>query len=485
MKAIFKSKFFGKYIDDIVDWASNFIDVDFLGIFSMPFIINAVALALLGYIILKFYKDIKQKRLPLSPKSSISRANYKKAFIWNVALQFLIFFIFVNSLIKFAIMSQTGEVASGSQAVEVLLYLGEWFGISLISFVFIIFGMIWSIMRFHDLEKSGFMVLLTAIPVVNFYFFYILLSKEGVINSDNKGSTESEEPAPVNEGETESEGKKYSKFEKIVIGLVAFGIITTGIMDFINKTSESDIFYGYKLACGYWKKSDERYSPSVRIDTKTINTDPMNEGSRIGTMNYEILSVSSSSDDIIVKFKITSGAELIKGDESYGEMYFPKTNVNKMTLRFNWSSNRQYEYKETYVLNNSPYLRNLDNNLDIVLNYGRQGFAIYLDLSSIKKEVDDNGNINLSIDTISSKHDEKIYSATGKAVMSPGKKSGTIKYSIIDGLPYFGAVDDENRTFIDLDSTGNYSEDARRQAFLTTYFYAFGNNFSYPDHFRR
>ncbi len=477
MKVLLKFKFLGKYWDEIIDIAANFVDVSFLGIFSINFLINAVALALLGYIILKFYKEIKEKSWSLSPSASMGLKKYKQVFLWNFALQILIGVLCFNTIIKFALMSQSGVSATGGQAVETLLYLGEFFGISLISFVFCIFGIIWSIMRFHDIDKSGFMVLLMAVPLLNLYFLYILLFKEG--------NTAEKEPAPANEDETESEGKVYSKFEKIAIGLVAFGIITTGIMDFVNKNDSGNIFYGYKLACGYWKTGEDWRSTSVRIDTKTIDTDPMHFGSRIGKMNYEIQSVSSAADDIIVKFKITSGAALREGEESYGEMYFPKTNVNKMTLRFNWNSGK-YEYRESYELNNSPYLRNLDGNLDIVICFGRQGYARYLDLSSIEKEVDDDGNINLSIDTISSTHDGKLYSRTHEVVMSPGEKSGTLKYSVIDGLPYFGAVNDNERRFIDLDVTGkSYSYEASCEAFLTTYFYAFGHNFEYPPHFKR
>lgn len=244
---------------------------------------------------------------------------------------------------------------------------------------------------------------------------------------------------------------KLSRHRKILVTVTILGLTIIGmIFSNGNKDDKESIMYAYKLIGGRWFPHSE--NNGLLISTRSIReTGPYDE------TPYKITSVSKNSKSIDIKLDI-GGRK--------GEISIPKNNLNEMT--FKYSSDKQAEH---YYLSNDPYPRNLENNLDLIFIYGRMGHALYLDLNSIKVEKRADGEIHLT---------ENLIGADGNFIADTYNfqrtETLTLKYTIVNGVPYSASEEGGYRVLDINDTTGSNS--LSREGFLTGFFYAFGYNFN-------
>lgn len=235
---------------------------------------------------------------------------------------------------------------------------------------------------------------------------------------------------------------KLSRHRKILVTVTILGLTIIGMIFSGNGNDKESIMYAYKLVGGDWLAGTNVFdSHYLHISTRSINETP-----------YKITSVSKNSKSIDIQLDI-GGRK--------GEISIPKNNLNEMT--FKYSSDKQVEH---YRFDDTYYPKNLDKNLDLIFIYGYREHCIYLDLNSIKVEKKANGDIHLTenaIEANSYKNFQRI-------------KTLTLKYAIINGLPYHASEEGDYRVLDINDKTG--SNRLERNGFLTGFFYAFGYNFN-------
>ena len=117
----------------------------------------------------------------------------------------------------------------------------------------------------------------------------------------------------------------------------------------------------------------------------------------------------------------------------------------------------------TYQARTKPYPQHLDNNLQYIFLYGRMGNGFYMDLETLQVlEVQTGWSFNVI-----------------SANMDKGGQRGDVipmnfSISIYDGTPF--VVDNNREIPVDINDTSGANA-LRRNAFLTSYYYAFGRNY--------
>lgn len=204
---------------------------------------------------------------------------------------------------------------------------------------------------------------------------------------------------------------------------------------------------GRLLLCGYWE-GDNGFN-------LIITTDKIQEiDSHYKTINeylYNVNSIIESSHDVTLQTELIQGGTSFKADFIFQDM-------NNMIL-YNGETKEFISYKA----NLKPYPRHLDNNLQYVLLYGHMGSGFYMDLSTLRV-VEDKTSWTFNI--VSANMDK---SGQDREII-PMKFS----ISIYDGKPFL--IDKNREIPIDIDNTAG-SNMLSRNAFLTSYYYAFGRNY--------
>lgn len=124
---------------------------------------------------LKQSRHFFSKNFWLSSTGRISRSQYIIGMI-IIFLAFLVYIIAINYLSN--IMLNDCNYGYYQQCLNSALTTNIILKLPVVIIVFYIFIAL-SIKRFHDLCKSGYQVFLLAIPIVGFYYLWILLSEKG------------------------------------------------------------------------------------------------------------------------------------------------------------------------------------------------------------------------------------------------------------------------------------------------------------------
>lgn len=104
--------------------------------------------------------------------SPAGRAN-RSWYFWHIILDDL---VIVSLIVVLAVITGlTGSLLLVLPAIAVVLG-GIWGGFAI------------TVKRFHDLEMSGWHLLLMAVPLVNIYFGFILLFKRGTLGANSYGA---------------------------------------------------------------------------------------------------------------------------------------------------------------------------------------------------------------------------------------------------------------------------------------------------------
>lgn len=104
--------------------------------------------------------------------SPAGRAN-RSWYFWHIILDDLMLF---SLIIAFAVVTGlTGSLLLILPAIAAVLG-GVWAGFAI------------TVKRFHDLEMSGWHLLLMAVPLVNLYFGFLLLFKKGTLGANSYGA---------------------------------------------------------------------------------------------------------------------------------------------------------------------------------------------------------------------------------------------------------------------------------------------------------
>ncbi len=208
---------------------------------------------------------------------------------------------------------------------------------------------------------------------------------------------------------------------------------------------------GRLLLCGYWE-GDNGFN-------LIITTDKIQEiDSHYKTINeylYNVNSIIESPDDVTLQTELIQGGTSFKADFIFQDM-------NNMIL-YNGETKEFISYKA----NLKPYPRHLDNNLQYVLLYGHMGSAFYMDLSTLKVVDDYNWNVNIIAVNVDK---------NGNVVNNNSQRGDNILMQFfIKGQPFISSNEGEWIS-LDVDNTAG-SNMLRRNAFLTSYYYAFGRNY--------
>jgi len=208
---------------------------------------------------------------------------------------------------------------------------------------------------------------------------------------------------------------------------------------------------GRLLLCGYWE-GDNGFN-------LIITTDKIQEiDSHYNTVNeylYNVNSIVESSDDVTLQTELIQGGTSFKADFIFQDM-------NNMILQ-----NSETKEFISYKANLKPYPRHLDNNLQYVLLYGHMGSAFYMDLSTLQVVDEHNWNVNIIAVNVDK---------NGNVVNNNSQRGDNILMQFfIKGQPFISSNEGEWNS-LDVDNTAG-SNMLRRNAFLTSYYYAFGRNY--------
>ncbi len=207
--------------------------------------------------------------------------------------------------------------------------------------------------------------------------------------------------------------------------------------------------FGRLIVCGYWEGTNGT-DLNISID-KIVEVNPKTyeEGE---SYRYSIRSIDQNSDGTF-----TAKAEFSQGGTSFYADFIFK-DLDNMRLK-NYATNET----STYQARTKPYPQHLDNNLQYIFLYGRMGNGFYMDLETLQVLEDQTG---WSFNVIS-------------ANMDKGGQRGDVipmnfSISIYDGTPF--VVDNNREIPVDINDTSGANA-LRRNAFLTSYYYAFGRNY--------
>jgi len=206
--------------------------------------------------------------------------------------------------------------------------------------------------------------------------------------------------------------------------------------------------FGRLVLCGYWEGS---IGTDLNISTDRIveiNSKTYVEGE---SFLYSIRSISKNANEITVQATFSQG-----GTSFYADLIFK--DMNNMSLK-NYATNET----STYKARTKPYPQHLDNNLQYIFLYGHMGSGFYLDLETLQVVED---KTSWSFNVISA----NMNKGGQRRDIIPMKFS----ISIYDGKPFF--VDKNQEIPLDINDTTS-SNMLRRNAFLTSYYYAFGRNY--------
>ena len=242
---------------------------------------------------------------------------------------------------------------------------------------------------------------------------------------------------PISQEVQQNQTEEYSSSENISV-------------DESFEGSREDIEkFGRLVLCGYWQGTN---GTDLNISTDRIvevNSKTYQENE---SYSYSIHSMDKNSNGTI-----TVKAEFIQGGTSFYADFIFK-DLDNVSLK-NYATNET----SIYQARTKPYPQHLDNNLQFIFLYGRMGNGFYMDLESLQVLEDKTG---WSVNVIS-------------ANMDKGGQCGDIipmkfSISIYDGKPFF--VDKNQEIPLDINDTTS-SNMLRRNAFLTSYYYAFGRNY--------
>ena len=201
---------------------------------------------------------------------------------------------------------------------------------------------------------------------------------------------------------------------------------------------------GRLLLSGYWKCDN---GVDLIITTEKIQEIDSNYNT-INEYLYNVNSINESSDPVFVE------TELIQGDTSF-KLNFAFQDINNMNLY----NNETKEYIH-YRAEREPYPRHLDDNLQYVLLYGHMGYGFYMDLSTL--QVVDEHNWNVKVISVNMDKNSQLVDTFLEKFF--------IKYEP------FTLNNDGEWVPVDVDNT-TVSNMLSRNAFLTSYYYAFGKNY--------
>ena len=201
---------------------------------------------------------------------------------------------------------------------------------------------------------------------------------------------------------------------------------------------------GHLLLCGHWK-CDNGFDLIITTDKiKEIDSD-------YNTVNEYLYNVNSIDEGPGIVFVET---ELIQGGTSF-KLDFVFQDINTMSLKN--SETKEYIH---YKAKRDPYPQHLNDNLQYVLVYGHMGYGFYMDLSTL--QVVDEHNWNVKVISVNMDKNGQLVDTY------------LIKF-FIKGQP-FTLYNDGEWVPVDVDNTTG-SNMLTRNAFLTSYYYAFGKNY--------
>ena len=199
---------------------------------------------------------------------------------------------------------------------------------------------------------------------------------------------------------------------------------------------------GHLLLCGHWKCDNgfDLIITTDKIQEIDSNYNIVNE------YRYHVNSIVEGSGLVFVE------TELIQGGTSF-KLDFVFQDINTMSLKN--SETQEYIH---YRAKREPYPQHLDNNLQYVLLYGHMGSAFYMDLSTLQVDDEHNWNVNIIIANYS------------------GQRGNTFSMKFFTKGQPFTLNNDGEWVSVDVDNTTG-SNMLTRNAFLTSYYYAFGKNY--------
>lgn len=131
-----------------------------------------------------------QSDTPASPFKSHGRIGRLTFIAWNAVLTAIVMIVFVF-ILKFA----PGLINL------ILTYVNSLNGLMIVAFVLylpiIYMSMLFGIKRLHDLNHSGWLILLNFVPIVNFFFAFYILLKPGSEDLNQFGQQRSPKPWEV------------------------------------------------------------------------------------------------------------------------------------------------------------------------------------------------------------------------------------------------------------------------------------------------
>lgn len=201
---------------------------------------------------------------------------------------------------------------------------------------------------------------------------------------------------------------------------------------------------GHLLLGGHWK-CDNGFD--LIITTEKIQEIDSNYNT-VNEYLYNVNSINESSGSVFVE------TELIQGGTSF-KLDFAFQDINNMNLY----NNETKEYIH-YRAEREPYPRHLDDNLQYVLLYGHMGYGFYMDLSTL--QVVDEHNWNVKVISVNMDKNGQLVDTFLEKFF--------IKYEP------FTLNNDGEWVPVDVDNTTG-SNMITRNAFLTSYYYAFGKNY--------
>ena len=215
--------------------------------------------------------------------------------------------------------------------------------------------------------------------------------------------------------------------------------------DFFNKSYAANLEpnkAGRLLLGGYWKCDNgfDLIITTDKIQEIDSNYNIVNE------YRYHVNSIVEGSGLVFVE------TELIQGGTSF-KLDFVFQDINTMSLKN--SETQEYIH---YRAKREPYPQHLDNNLQYVLLYGHMGSAFYMDLSTLQVDDEHNWNVNIIIANYS------------------GQRGNTFSMKFFTKGQPFTLNNDGEWVSVDVDNTTG-SNMLTRNAFLTSYYYAFGKNY--------
>ena len=214
--------------------------------------------------------------------------------------------------------------------------------------------------------------------------------------------------------------------------------------EYLDSSPEDRERAGRLIMCGYWK-GDNGTNLSISTD-KIVKFDAKThkEGE---SFSYSVRSINKNADEVTIRATFSEGENF-----SFADLIFK--DMDTMILS-------NYSTKEGVIYNasNDPYPQHLDHNLQYILLYGHMGAGFYMDLETLQVISDTEWSVN-------------IVSAN---VNNGRRENMPRRFSVRNNIPSI-LRDNGSWSAINLkDLTG--SNMLAREAFLTSYYYAFGRNF--------